>query len=626
MPSYPGRYDFGVMRQNFGGIRDQASLLTVPDGAAMDVLNFDVNVGGEITRRGGLSSVYDFGSPVVFFKKYLYRGTEVFFAITSNGKFWSATNPAGAWANVTGSVTWSDYTTNPIIGAVLASKLVLCNGIDPPLIYIYGSNVQTLKDASLQPVATTSATLTAFGTLSTGATYRVVGVTPRGETTPVSASIAPNNAVTSSALSAANYNTLSWVNNGEFTSYKIIFVGNADPVRPGTSTNVAAGDWVIATVGAAATSYTDTGGPVTAFTAVGSSTAYNTPADWETNGYPEGMAYVGKNRDERLFAWRKNAIWASSLSEPTNWYREDDAFAFTVIGSDDTNIKGIAGLFDYSMIMSKTACFLYTGASPTTIALSKVIPVGCASHNSITYAGQDAWWWSNYGPTNGSRIIQGADVALNTSLTNQIQSLIFQGTNTSRWDKIAGATDIVNNRIYWGVPKAAATTNNQSVVLNFEVSGFVRYDGFDWVGSAVYNNDVYIAGSAGIIYKMNTGNTDNGTPITASYTTGHMDLGSYPMVKRMLWVDVLADRRGGDYSFDFQYSADMGQQVSTAQTCTQTTTNGDTITTTSSTATEHRLYCEGIANTFQLIFTTSATTPLKLVAWRPEIRARGVRQ
>lgn len=626
MPSYAGRYDFGVMRQNFGGIQDKASLLSVPTGAAMDILNFDVNPGGEITRRGGISSIHDFGAPVVFFRRYLYQGTAVFFAITSNGKFWSATDPAGTWTDRTGTAAFTDYTTNPIIGAVLASKLVICNGIDQPLIYVHGSVVTTLKEASLQSVATTSATLTAFGTKTTGATYSLVGVTPRGETPLVTATITPNNAVAQSNLSASSYNTLSWVNNGEFTAYKVIFHGNADPVRTGSSTNVSAGKWLIATLGAGTTSYTDTGGEVTAYVDQSTSTAYNTPADWETTGPPEGMAYVGKNRDERLFAWRKNTIWACSLSEPTNWYRNDDAFAFTVIGSEDTNIKGIAGLFDYTLIMSKTATFLYQGASPTTIVLQKVIPVGCASHNSITYAGTDAWWWSNYGPTSGSRILQGADVSMNTEYADSIQILVFQGTNTSAWNKIAGEVDIVNNRLLWSVPKVGATSNNQSIVFNYTTKGFVRYDGFDWVGSAVSNNLIYIGSTDGNIYLTNTGNTDNGTPITASYITGDMDMGSYPMVKRMLWVDVLADRRGGDYSFDFQYWADMGQQVSDVQTCTQTTTNGDTITTTSSTATEHRLYCEGIANTFRLIFTTSAATPLKLVAWRPEIRARGVRQ
>ena len=341
---------------------------------------------------------------------------------------------------------------------------------------------------------------------------------------------------------------------------------------------------------------------------------------------PEGCALVGKSRDERLWAWRGKTVWSSSLSEPTNWMREDDAYVFTVIGGEDTNVTGCGGLFDYTFLFSRTATFVYSGVSPVTINLSKVIPVGCASHGSIVFAGTDLWWWSNYGPTSGARILQGADIAVNTGDSSKIQNLVYQSTNTSAWTKIAGEVDIVNNRVFWAVPQVAASTNNQTIVFNYEVKGFTRYTGFDFVGSCVSSNTVYLASSSGKILQMNSGETDNGTAITATYTTGDMDLGSYPMVKRMLWVDVLADRRGGNYSFDFQYWADMGQEISTAQTCTQTTTNGDTITTTSSTATEHRIYCEGIANTFRLIFTTSATTPLKLVAWRPEIRARGVRQ
>ena len=625
MPSYPGRYDFGVMKQNFGGINDQASLLTAGTTQAYDIVNFDLNIGGEITRRGGTSTVYDFGVPIVFFKKFLNDGVEVFFAITSNNKFWSAAAVAGPWTDRTGSVVWTNF-TNPIIGGVIANKLIICNGEDAPVIYVPGSNVETLEDASLEQLATTSLTMTAVGATTTGATYRLVGVTPRGDSIPVTVVLAPNNAVDSSVLTAANYNYLSWVNNGEFTAFKVIFVGAGNPTRSGTSTNTSAGDWVVATLGASATSYSDIGGPVTAYTPLTVSEAYNTPNDWNTAGQPEGCALVGKSRDERLWAWRGKTVWSSSLSEPTNWMREDDAYVFTVIGGEDTNVTGCGGLFDYTFLFSRTATFVYSGVSPVTINLSKVIPVGCASHGSIVFAGTDLWWWSNYGPTSGARILQGADIAVNTGDSAKIQNLVYQSTNTSAWTKIAGEVDIVNNRVFWAVPQVAASTNNQTIVFNYEVKGFTRYTGFDFVGSCVSSNTVYLASSSGKILQMNSGETDNGTAITATYTTGDMDLGSYPMVKRMLWVDVLADRRGGNYSFDFQYWADMGQEISTAQTCTQTTTNGDTITTTSSTATEHRIYCEGIGNTFRLIFSTSATTPLKLVAWRPEIRARGVRQ
>jgi len=642
MPSYPGRYDFGVMKQNFGGIQDQASLLTVANGAASDIVNFDLNIGGEIVRRGGTSLIYDFGSPVVFFRKFLNAGVEVFFAITSDGHFWSAAAPAGPWTDRTGSVVWTNF-TNPIIGAPIANKLVICNGYDKPVIYVPGSNVTTLEDASLQTTATTSASYVRVGAAGSEARfYGIVGVTPRGETPPVwfdttgivSATLSGNTWTATAAapsmnakasLTAAVYQSLSWANNGEYTAYKIILSGIVSGVPPYQFLD--SGSILVSTVGAAATSFNDTLIATTpGHTSLTTSTAYNTPNDWNTNGQPEGCALVGKNRDERLWAWRKNTVWSSSLSEPTNWMREDDAYVFQVIGGEDTNVTACGGLFDYTFLFSRTATFVYTGVAPTTINLSKVVPVGCASHNSICFAGTDIWWWSNYGPTSGTRVLQGADIAVNTGYANNIQSLIYSGTNTSAWTKIAGEADIVNNKVFWGVPQVGDSTNNQTVVFNYEVKGFTRYEGFDFIGSCVSSNTVYIASSDGKIYQMNSGNTDNGTAITASYTTGDMDMGSYPMVKRMLWVDVLADRRPGNYSFDFQYSADMGQELSTAQTATQTTTNGDTIETTSSTATEHRFYTEGIGNTFKLIFTTSATTPLKLVAWRPEIRARGVRR
>jgi hypothetical protein len=644
MAGYPGRYDFGIFRKNFGGIDQRASLISVPDNAAFDITNFNIIDGGYIERRGGISQIYDFGSPVVYFTKFISNGTDVFFAVTANGKFWSATDLSGPWTERTGSVVWTDFgTTNAIIGASLGSKLVLCNGVDQPLVYVHGSNMQTLKDASLQAVGSTSGTNTKVGAGGAGTVvYGVVGVTPRGETVPFFLTVNniaqptygggqflfPSNPGANTAianLTAANYNSLTWVNNGEFTAFKIYrwtvtlsggqYYVYANAAQP------------IATLGAAASSYQDQTSTVpTVTTALGTSTAYNTPADWESSGPPKGMAYVGKNRDERLFAWRGNTIWACGLSECTNWFREDDAFVFTVIGAEDTQIRGIAGLFDYTMIFSRNSCFLYQGASPTTIRLDKVVSMGCLSHNSITYSDVTAWWWSQYGPTSADRILSGADVSMSSSVGDRIQPLIQSITDSARWPFVCGTTDVTNNRVYWGVSKTGSSVNDETIVLQSDVSGFTRYEGFSWVGACSHNNDVYIGSSDGKIYKMNTGDTDNGTPITATYTTGWMDMGSYSMNKRMAWVDVIVDRRPGNYTFSFNYSVDFGQVTGTAQTATQTTTNGQTIETTSSTATEHRFYTDAIGNCFQLVFSTSSSTPLRLVAWRPEIRARGVRQ
>lgn len=842
MPNYAGRYDFGVMKQNFGGIQDETSLLSTPSNAASDILNFDLDQGGAISRRGGTEEIYDFGSELVYFERFQDEGTSYFFAITANSKFWSANDPAGPWTDRSGSVTWTNF-TNSVIGASVAGKLVVANGYDDPILYVPNSNVVTLENASLETVASSKVQVAPTGTAaSTINPYSLMGITPRGET--ITSASVYNGAylVAPGSLTSSAYNTISWVTNNEFTAYKGLLkyaatttvgatsykqdlyyqfpavgpAGNGyghfgqtlDPyvnellapqcyssgtiyngtitmsgiaianetfvigtqtftwkaaravageVTIGTtaaeavtnivaaitadiptqatafddagdtvtvyaasaltfteaSTNMAVGGigtlssnaasvplastgaylvvpvvdgidqlpsfasslsqleqsllyaagntvtwtnianasgykiiyydigaetrwghgaltqysyYLVDSVGAGVTSYTDNGGAVAGYTVTLTDSAYNTPSDWNVNGQPEGFAYVGKNREERMLAWRGNTVWASALSEPTNWFREGDAYAFTLLGNEDTAVTGISGLFDYTLIHSKTATFVYSGASANDITLTKVIPVGCSSHNSITYAGADTFWWSNYGPVNGSRVIQGADIAVNVKDVRAIQSLVFEGTNTSAWTKICGETDIVNSRIYWAVPKVAATTNNQTIVLDYSVKGFTRYEGFDFIASCVWNNDVYIASSDGSIYKMNSGNTDNGTAITAHYYTGHMDMGSYPMTKRMVWVDVLADRRDGNYSFDFDYVVDMGQIEGTAQTCTHTTTDAQTVETTSSTATEHRCYTTAMGNTFQLQFSTSAVTPLKLVAWRPEIRARGLRQ
>lgn len=235
--------------------------------------------------------------------------------------------------------------------------------------------------------------------------YAVSAVTARGETT---ASYASLNGVSTSGvrcktfqytdINSGDYNSITWNPVDGAIAYRIYWAGatfygrNAFLTGPNQYTLVGEVPSTVTqfddNMSALPAVYSDATHPLQTVNG-----AYRTWSDWETNGWPKGFAIVARGRDERAFAWRDNYVWASALNNPVDWLALNNAFAFSVDGGTDKTITGIASLYEYILVFTKTQCFVYTGASSQDITLQKVIGRGCVSHHSIVNVEGDVYFF-----------------------------------------------------------------------------------------------------------------------------------------------------------------------------------------------------------------------------------------
>ena len=605
---YVGRTTQEPETFNYGGLNLKATTLNLKDGEAQDISNLDIDVSGALTTRLGYQITASVTGPVEYFNNYFTSTGQEVFVVIANHRFYEATSIAGPFTDRTGSLV---LTGTNWIGSYIADSFLIGNGVDAPMISILGSNLQTVESASLisSPNSIQIAVVGTSGT--TTYIYTITSVSGRGE--------APNVSVVTTvtgnaSLSSTNYNQLSWAGIAGALSYQVYCYNAGTYYLIGTTT---------------ATSFQDTGLALGTEVPPLVNTAYNTPNDWNVNGQPEGFAVLARGRNQHLIAWRKNNVWAAAYGTATDWFATNDAFAFQVQGGEDNSVKCVVTLYDFTVMFSATNAFVYTGSSSTDLTQSKILHTGCVSPYSIVPVGDDIYIWSQFGPTTLSRILQGADIQT-LAMSIKVNPLIYDQTNRSTWNKIAGWHDIRNQRVCWAYPSVGSATNDKVLVWGYTVvqpdetkGAWTKFTGWTPVNAITSSStsNIYGAFSNGSVVQLHYGLTDNGTAITWSYKSAWYDLRTW-LKKRMLWLDMVMD---ASYAYQVVVSTawDFNRAgMSQNHTVSNATTDGYTYETVGD-YNEHRLYTQGDGRHFQFVY--SGIAPCKIVAWRPESRIKGIR-
>lgn len=628
MANYPGATQNALETNFLGGLNTRSTLLNIGPGQAADIQNFDLANDGSLASRGGYVELATLGTPMRWFGKY-YRtdtgnvGTARWVAV-AGGKIWDAATPAGPWTDISGSVSFWD-TTKPVIGASFRGRLILTNGVDKPVYIFPGQNAVTLEDATLIPAPNSA---NAVPQTLAQTSYAVTAFTPRGETKCVLTSVLCN------VPTAASPITISWAPVTGAIGYRIYQLVIAGQRRQIPDASQDGNFLKIADVGSTTLSYadaylnfpTDSYGNYTPVPS--SSTAYNTPSDWNINGQPDLCAVVAEGREERLYMARKDTIWSSALANPLDWFNTRDAFVFTLVGGRDRTITAIGATFDYTLISSSDTTWVYSGVGPTTISCQKIIPVGISSHGSIARFGTDLFFWSQYGPTSLARILAGADLEANTDMDVAVNPTVY-ASPTALWTGITAHVDTPNNRICWWYPKGASSTGNDAaLVFQCNAKAFTTYQNLSVIRAETDAAFLqYLALSNGKIVKFQSGDLDNATPIACVYKSRWYDMGTWARRKRIIWFDVVMDKTES-YSLSCAWSTDYGKFTATPIVLTPTTTDGATIESTGPTLQLHRVFANGYGNGFQVQFTgsTSAGGGIKIVGLRPDTRIKGTRR
>ena len=606
--AYAGRTTQEPETLNFGGLNLKASALNLKDGEAQDIVNFDIDISGTLTTRLGYTVIGSSVGPAEYADHYFTNTGQEVFVIIANHRFYESTSPAGPFIDRTGSIVLTGTFWQ---GTYLSNSFIIGNGVDPPIISILGSNIQTIESASLIVSPTIIQVVTGGTPGSTTYTYTITSVSGRGEAPNISAAIIATGNVT---LSSTNYNQLSWTGIAGALSYNVYRYSAGIYYLIGNTT---------------AASFQDTGLALGTQVPPISNGAYNTPNDWNLNGQPEGFAVLARGRNQHLIAWRKNTVWAAAYGTTIDWFKVNDAFAFQVLGGDDNSVKCVVTLYDFTVFFSPTNAFVYTGSSSTDLTQNKILHTGCNSPYSIVPVGDDIYIWSQFGPTTLSRILQGADVQT-TSMGVKINPLIYSQSNMANWRLIAGWHDLMNQRVCWAYPSLLATTNDSVIVWSYTITqpdatkgGWTKFSGWSVVNAVVSpsNQSVYAVFPSGSLVNLHNGTTDGGTPINWSYKSAWYDLRTW-LKKRMQWLDLIMDS-AYSYTVNLSTAWDFNRTgMSQNHTVTNTTTDGYSYETTGD-YNEHRVYTQGDGKHFQFVFTGS--TPCRIVAWRPEARIKGIR-
>lgn len=622
--AFDGRTVQSVETRNYGGIAEHQNPLNISGGFALDMDNWEIDGNGGIQVKAGMVVQTTLGSDLRHFDSFFKTdGTQIWVAVSSN-KFYEANDPAGPWTDRTGSVVFSSV--DGWIGAAIQGKYVLGNGVDPAIYFIPGSNAQTLKNASLL-TPPQGVTVQAFGTPGGQVVeYAVTALTARGETLLSNYGV---NAVSVSPRTAANYNVVQWVGEPGAQGYTI-YVKEA-------ALGAGLVFFPLGSVGALVTSYSDTGQVADLTVPFGKTVnmAYNTPAYWDAYP-PKGFAVVARGQAQRIFAWRDIFWWASSLSDPLDWFTPNNAFSDQVYGGDDNTIQTIGSLFDYTVFFTKTNTFIYVGNTYSTWAISRMLHVGCGSPDSLFTLGNDLYFWSEFGPATLSRIQAGAEVQSDSKLSENVKLTVNSLSNRSSWSKIVGFKDILNNRVGWAYPNGTSTGNDKAILYDFTSNGWSRHSiAMPNVANPnttplisvteAASRQIYGAFADGSIAKLYSGNTDNGVAIAGYYETGWYDSQS-SLNRYISWLDVFTDKTRGNYTFTVSLYYDFSTTPSSTHTLTQAQTDGIAVAIATSFANAHRLFTSGMGRYFKFKFNVvNSTTRPAVRGWRPEMRAKGTR-
>jgi hypothetical protein len=201
---------------------------------------------------------------------------------------------------------------------------------------------------------------------------------------------------------------------------------------------------------------------------------------------------------------------------------------------------GLATWGNVLLIFLRGSAYRLIGDNPNNWSLDKWIDVGCSAHRSIvTY--QNMCFW--LGP-DGVYIAEGGGGGINYRRISDELRHTFEALSAS--DMAASHAFIWDQRYYLCLPGQAFYYD-----LRWKVWGELTE--WDWIDSTVSKNTgsakelIYAAKTgSGEAWQLETGTTDNGEAITATWTSKEKDMGQFLREKRVHRVGVMFTAATGD--------------------------------------------------------------------------------
>lgn len=247
------------------------------------------------------------------------------------------------------------------------------------------------------------------------------------------------------------------------------------------------------------------------------------PDEDENDPPPEGVKFACFHKS-RLFLADTENIYYSKLDQVESF--DPEAFE-TPNPSDGQAITGLASIFDLLIIFKTNSVYVLVGDNPDTWAIRPIDnTIGCSTSRSIVATEGRLYWYSEQGPVLWAGGLE-KPVRLGPPLlsaTINPDNLSFSPTNLLR---VAGARDIIEDRILWAVPQVNQTRNTTILPFNHRISRWESdgWDPMDACALATIDGDdgqpfIILGNYAGQLFRMGDADNDgvqSGTTMSGSF-------------------------------------------------------------------------------------------------------------
>lgn len=236
-------------------------------------------------------------------------------------------------------------------------------------------------------------------------------------------------------------------------------------------------------------------------------------------------AMTGANLAFNLVIPWGGRLLANITTNPTFFCYSDVGDADTLTGdnywrvANDSGdpIKAFIPILSHLLIVNQYSAYGLYGTSPSEWETVLAGSVGTVSGKTVVKIGETAYWLSQ------TNVVKYAG--------SQIQPFSLELGDLSQFlnmSYIQNSVAIGYDDYYWlAVPKTISTTNNMVLLWDTISQAWSIFTfPFSIYDFAVDDNILYCLGSDKKLYKLNTGTTDAGTPITATFVLERMKFGA----------------------------------------------------------------------------------------------------
>lgn len=240
------------------------------------------------------------------------------------------------------------------------------------------------------------------------------------------------------------------------------------------------------------------------------------PDDAENDPPPSGVKYIAWHHG-RMFVADDVNLYYSNLPDADGVPHPEafDEEAIEPVNPDDgQRITGIYSAYDVLVIWKTSSMYVLVGDDPDSWSLRLIDPtVGCVAHRSISFAGNNLYWWGEQGPAvwDGSSTPDWIAPPL-IDATIDPSNISFDPTYTRL---ICSSEDFNKHRLMWALPGVSQTRN--TIILPWS-HRLRRWESDGWdpmdasaLGSFEDSNGqpfVILGGYAGQTFRWRDASTD----------------------------------------------------------------------------------------------------------------------